>query len=299
MRVALPTDRVFRLGVAWLMTLVACGPTSRPEGPGVTPEAVGRPMGPGPGVGTVNQVMLGQMCPQGAGGRPAVNPIAMRVIAWTDASTDLANAVERGAVQRFAVYGTDGKTAGVFDTMGLADIAPGVSVASGAYVGAGPCTSDGGASGRVDTPACGPTASGCGIAAGVVGRADDPAELPVIGVSGVCLQGDSLAVDIDSDGALELFALEALLDGDRGPAKEWSARAEVGAECTPSFTQFGIPLAPAVGISLDVLGVLDLDSDGRMEIVVQLTFPTAKTIAIYAAPSSAQRLELAGEGQAF
>ena len=50
---------------------------------------------------------------------------------------------------------------------------------------------------------------------------------------------------------------------------------------------------------LDVLGVVDLDGDGRKELVLALRFPTVRTIVVYTAPSSAQRLELAGEAQSF
>ncbi|HLL21613.1 MAG TPA: hypothetical protein VK427_05755, partial [Kofleriaceae bacterium] len=52
-------------------------------------------------------------------------------------------------------------------------------------------------------------------------------------------------------------------------------------------------------VGVDVLGVADLDGDGRMEIVLAMKFPTARTIVVYTATSSPQRLELAGEGQSF
>ena len=40
----------------------------------LTPSALGR------------QIMVGEMCPQGAGGRPAVTPLVMRGASWTDGS---------------------------------------------------------------------------------------------------------------------------------------------------------------------------------------------------------------------
>ena len=50
---------------------------------------------------------------------------------------------------------------------------------------------------------------------------------------------------------------------------------------------------------MDVLGVADLDGDGRREVILALRFPTVRTIVVYAATESAQRLELAGENTSF
>ena len=59
------------------------------------------------------------MCPQGAGGRPAVAPLVMRTLQWSDVPADLTSIVERGCVQRFTVYGVDGKSAGTITTTQL------------------------------------------------------------------------------------------------------------------------------------------------------------------------------------
>ena len=58
------------------------------------------------------------------------------------------------------------------------------------------------------------------------------------------------------------------------------------------------PDAKAV-VMLDLLGVVDLDGDGRKELVIALRFPTVRTIVVYSATSSPQRLELVGEAQSF
>jgi hypothetical protein len=50
---------------------------------------------------------------------------------------------------------------------------------------------------------------------------------------------------------------------------------------------------------LDLLGVIDLDGDGRKELVIALRFPTVRTVVVYSARSSPQRLELVGEAQSF
>jgi len=50
---------------------------------------------------------------------------------------------------------------------------------------------------------------------------------------------------------------------------------------------------------LHLLGVVDVDGDGRMELILELEFATVRTIMIYGASGSAQRLELAGENAAL
>ena len=46
---------------------------------------------------------------------------------------------------------------------------------------------------------------------------------------------------------------------------------------------------------LDVLGVLDLDGDGRREVAVAFRYPDGRTLALYSALSLSGRLELVGE----
>jgi hypothetical protein len=254
------------------------------------------------------QLVVGEMCPQGAGGRPAVLPLVMRTVSWTDTREEVEAAVERGSVPRFVVFGVDGKVAGKFDTLGLADIGQ-LSVASGTYVGASPCTSDGGNSKRIEDPKCNAATAGCGLAVGELGRPDDPPDTVSIPTSGACLQGDAISVDIDGDKVMEQFPLSGVLDGIRSPAKEWSAAPVVGQKCTPLFSLFDIKIVPHLEpgkgsaaqhtVGVDVLAVADLDGDGRNEVVLAMKFPTVRTIVIYSAESSAQRLELVGEATSF
>jgi hypothetical protein len=253
------------------------------------------------------------MCPQAAGGRPAIAPIVMRTATWIDAQAELAGIIERGSVPRFAVFGVDGKVAGVFDTLGLTDIGIPQQVATGTYVGAMPCTASAGGGERTAHPRCTAATGGCGIAVGELARYDDPPPLPAYPAGGACLAGDALAVDIDGDGVLEQFPLAGVLDGARGPADEWTASTVAGATCAPAsapaFSLYdvrltpvaepGKPIDPKHVVGLDVLAVADLDGDGRMELVLALKFPTVRTIAVYTAPDIAQRLELAGEGPSF
>jgi hypothetical protein len=264
------------------------------------------------------QVVVGEMCPQGAGGRPAVAPLLVRNVGWSDNATDLSAVVERGSVPRFVVFGVDGKMAGAFDTLGAVDVGLPQQVAAGTYVGASPCTSGATAAAkprageiatRTEDPRCGAATNNCGLAAGELTHPDEPPSTPAFMTGGACLSGDQLAVDIDGDGTVESFPLAGVLDGIRGPAAEWTASPTATATCAPHFQLYDIRLAPEPEpgkqidqksvVMMDVLGVVDLDFDGRRELVVALRFPTVRTVVVFSPTSSSQRLELAGEAQSF
>jgi hypothetical protein len=342
---AMPYDRGWLPRVAWptlIVGLSACVPASVPTGPGEGPTAGG-------GVGIVHarprptvsgkQVVVGEMCPLGAAGRPGLAPIAMRGVEWTDKADEIANVIERGAVPSFAVYGVDGKQAGDFETLGLAEIAPGQPVATGSYTGASPCTYEvtpkipdapnvkpeqagsGSGSGsmrpknvgsalatRLEDPACVPETNGCGIALAEIVHPDDPPSPPSFTTGGACLSGDELAVDIDGDGIAEVFPLRALLDSSRAPSAEWTAAPTAAVPCKPSFQLFNIQLGdadpgkapdPKRLVTMDLLGVVDIDGDGRRELILSLRFPTVRSIVIYTPEGAAQRLVLAGEATSF
>ncbi len=295
--------------VACCVLLIACAPSFKPPEPPPEPTPTAKLVKVVPAqIG--RHVVVGEMCPQGAGGRAAVDPLVMRGVQWTDTTADVDDAVERGTVPRFGVYGVDGKMAGAFDTLGLVDLAPGLSVATGTYVGASPCTYEIAlqptatqGSPRAEEPACGLATGGCGLAVGEIARPDDPPETPTYAIGGACIDGDNLAVDIDGTGKLEAFPLAGVLDGIRAPASEWTATPNATPTCTPKFQLYDVKLTaeadPKSTVTLDVLGVVDLDGDGRREVVLALRFPTVRTIVVYTATQSAQRLELAGEGNSF
>lgn len=287
-------------------------------GPPAEPVGVNRmPVSHAPANGG-RQVLLGEMCPQGAGGRPAVAPLLMRNVGWTDNATSVSAVIERGSVPRFVVFGVDGKLAGAFDTMGSVDVGLPQQVAAGAYAGASSCSSGaavdaklkpGEIKTRTEDPTCNLATSGCGIAVGEVTHPDDERGTQTYVTGGACLSGDSLAVDIDGDGRIESFPIAGVLDGTRSPAPEWSAAATSTAACDPKFALYNIQLAaapdpgkpvdPKSVVTMDVLGVLDLDGDGRRELVLALKFATVRTIVVYTATAQPQRLELAGEATSF
>jgi len=261
--------------------------------------------------------VVGEMCPQGAGGRPAVAGLVMRSVGWTDSAPDISAALERGSVPRFVVLGVDGKTAGAFDTMGVVDVGMTTPVVSGAYAGASPCTyavtvkpgADKAVAPRAEDPKCGQYTQSCGVAVGELGNPGEPASTTAYATAGACLQGDQLAVDIDGDGKLESFPIGGVLDGIRGPAAEWSAAPATGADCSMKFQLYDIKLVPEpdpgkpvdakATVMMDLLGVVDVDGDGRKELVIALRFATVRSIVVYSATQSSQRLELAGEAQSF
>lgn len=260
------------------------------------------------------RVVIGEMCPQGAGGRPAVAPLVMRGVSWTDAASEIAATVERGSVPRFSVFGVDGKPAGAFDTLGVVDLAQAQTVATGTYVGASPCTyavaaKPGAMDVRGEDPKCAAATRGCGIAIGEITRPDEPPDTSSFATGGACMAGNELVVDIDGDGKLEAFPITGVLDNIRAPATEWTASPTVAtATCTPTFHVYDLKLAPEPRpgkppdkglVTVDVLGVIDVDGDGRRELILGMRFPTVRTIVVYTATTSAQRLEKAGEAPAF
>ena len=311
---AMAKDRGKLPRVAWFLAVAAdagagaCGPRVQPDRPFPEEAVVHRERPPTP-LRAGRQVIVGELCPRGAAGRPAVAPLLMHTTQWVDTANDVTGAVERGAAPRFAAFGIDGKPAGVFDTVGLADIALGQSVASGTYVGGAPCSSDAGQGQRTDDPRCIAATGGCGIAVAELTRPDDPPETPAFQTGGACLSGDAIGVDVDGDGAVEWFPVAQALDGIRAPAQEWTASQTARPPCAPKFALYDVKLEPEAApgkppdaravVMLDLLGVIDLDGDGRKELVIALRFPTVRTVVVYSASGSPQRLDLVGEAQSF
>ena len=286
--------------------LAGCGPRYVPDNmpnstPSVAPVRSGRQAGPG------QQILLGEMCLQAAAGRPAVDPLLIRGVQWGNDPAELSSAIERNSDAQFAVLGLDGSRAGVFVSVGLAEI-PGLDgVASGSYVGSSPCTRPVAGGDRAEDPACNIAMKGCGLAIADLGPGR---KAPELGIGAACLRGDVLVVDIDGDGTKESFATKDMLDGARAPSGEWLAQPEVvdATVCTPTFALYNATLTPAndgggkadprFNVGLDLLGVVDLDGDGRVELVLALRYADARTVIVYSARTMANRLELIGEARA-
>ncbi len=141
--------------------------------------------------------------------------------------------------------------------------------------------------------ASGPAAIACPVASGVAGPTVAP---PAIAESRlpstrspptppqdaftepvkVCVADGTLIGDLDGDGAAEAFPLEgfrALAAVDGAPA--------AGPSCAePRFAWFRMPVGPDV---IDVLGAVDLDHDGPVELLVAHTAAGGpRTVTLYA-----------------
>lgn len=283
---------------------LACRPGFQaPEAPGEEPTEIAAPrhLHANPGG---HGAMLGELCPDGGDGRPALAPLAVRTVSWSTERAELDAALARGQAAQFTVLGVDGKKVGRFSVIG-ADDGP-VALAVGSYVGAPPCNRGGGLDGKLDE-LCVQTRRGCGLAAATLGAPGgmlDDGDPAAIAVGGACRAGADLAIDVDADGTAERFPLASFLDEVRAPAEEVTAVAAAPATCTPVFALAGLPMVvdapgdvpdPRLRVELDVLGVLDVDGDGRHEVVIGLRYAERRSVAVYSAVTSAARLELVGE----
>lgn len=310
-------NRIFQR-VAFRAALFAggCGPSFNP--PPTPPEQPGSisKVGAGDAATGGRHALVGEMCPEGAGGRPAVAPLVMRTVGWTDDVLEIASVVERGSVPRFTVFGVDGRAAGAFATLGVVEVGPQQPVASGTYAGAAPCTSAVAAkptSGALATRAadrkCEAAMRGCGLAIGGLANPGDPPPALAFATGGACEAKGQLAVDIDGDGRPEAFSVADVLDGIRQPASEWSASPTAPQPCAATFQLYGVQLVrtPDPGkpvdrkstVVLDVLGVVDVDGDGWNELVLALKFATVRTVVVYTPTGTPKRLVLAGEATSF
>ncbi len=311
----MPLDSRKGLGVAsFLTTLIAgCGPRVAVEPVGGTPDEAGSSAAGG-GHAFGREVVLAEMCPQIAGGQAGLAPLVSRGVRWESDPGMMSALVERGAVARYLVLGYDGQRAGTFDASGEFDGELPQLAASGVYVGSAPCTRAvaGGGSARAEDPACNAAAKGCGLA---IGEADTDRlmTLDARRLGGACMDGDDLAVDIDGDGRIERYPLAAFLDEVRAPAEMVRAQPAVVAACTPTFSIHGLTLAPGlapetkvddqVTLHLDVLGVIDVDADGRRELVLSIRYPGGRSVVVYGAVGEATdddvtSIELARLGEA-
>lgn len=295
------------------MGLVACRPRVEPRGPGVRPEAAPaarsktapRTMRP-----PVREMVVGELCPAGAAGRPGVMPLFLRRLSWSDDAEDAAAPVARRMTRQFSVLAWDGRRAGIFSVAGAADVGLDRQVAAGAYAGVSPCArprASGADEPELDA-ACVAAQAHCGLALAVLEApsgadalpfAEDPEPLNVA-AGGACVADDKLIVDLDGDGEPEAFPVAQFVDPVRAPAEEVSAVPRGGSQCaTPAFAIRHVvpPGDPRHWLGLDLLGVLDIDGDGRRELVMSYHYPARRTWAIYSPLATAGRLDLVGEAE--
>ena len=256
------------------------------------------------------QLVVGEMCPLLAEGRPGIAPLIIHSVDWNDKPSAVAELVSRGVVSHFTVLGYNGAFAGSFDVLGMADSAT-QSIAAGTYVGSSPCSRADSVGGeRIEDATCKAHAHDCGLAIGAVDARSDEVEFKFPG-GGACVSGDALLVDIDGDGVAEQFPLREFLDGNHGPAEEVvsvATGATSAAKCEPSYTVYGISAAPmpehgaAVdpkdNVTIEVMGVIDLVGDNRREVVLSLRYGNHRTVAVYSANETTARLDRVAQASA-
>ncbi len=237
------------------------------------------------------RVLLGWYCPDSAGGRPAVQPILALDQTWQSSKEFLARSIRARNTKRFSVMAYDGGHAGSFAVAGAASLGE-TTLAIGSYVGAGTCDSlDALGKVRSQDEQCLSNMSGCALAVGELEQAsgfgappyeEDPDE-QVWTRGKACEIGDDLLVDVDGDGAVERFSLSELVAG-RVPVELPLQRSAEG-HCDPSFA--------GVSGALIRLGVIDLDRDGRVEVL----YRRGQEVFLYGAPHSPARMELLGRAK--
>lgn len=249
---------------AWLLGLLGVGCLW--AGPGRRPQILEAPtVATPPPPPTGEDQIVGFMCPTAAAGRPALTALAVhRQGGWSDDPRDLAAILARGTAP-LLVFAFDGRRAGRFTMAGPAAEQPTRPRAIGGYAGALPCADE------ATTVECAAVTAGCGLA-----LTDD-----LNGRHGTgCIAAETLYVDLDGDGrseAVRLADLAAL------PDEVIAFGAPAPPTCTARF-------ALAAGHDVDLLGALDLDGDGRLELVLAHRAAGGSRIAIYTA-TTAQRLE--------
>ena len=96
---------------------------------------------------------------------------------------------------------------------------------------------------------------------------------------------------------VEAYPVAEFLSRARAPAEEVLAVPADGPACTPAFARrYVIPAFDSNHfLGMDLIGVVDLDTDGRKELIVVYQYQEKRTWAVYSAKSSVARLDLMAE----
>lgn len=248
---------------------------------------------PAPPTSAKPDLMVGQMCPRAAAGRPAVIPVAVRAGRWRVDPDQNQRLIARRGARQFTVLSWTGKRAGFFQVAGAAQ-SNGRTMAIGSYAGSLPCHDD---EGKPIADCIGAT-GGCGLAlarlepsGGLKARPfeEDPEPFELSGAA-ACVARDELAVDVDGDGKHELFE-RATLTTDGKLAGELVAASSAVRRCSPTSSFAG--LAGAVSL----VAAADIDSDGRVDIVLSHRAEGREFWALYRAGQTPRRLEQVAVGE--
>ena len=296
---------VHRLAVLFIVVPLGCGggPRRDSNSPGQSSDTVdtnGIPPTPAEAKSTQSaharrSVLVGSLCQNTALGRPAVRPLVAKRGAWVADSAVLDQLVGTREARQFVVFGFEGKRSGVFSVVGRAGRGD-QRVAAGSYAGGEPCAR---ADRSVD-PVCSNRQDGCGLAVSVLeppgGFAarpfDEDPDLPSFATGGACLADGRVFVDLDADKSVESFEIAGFIDESGGLADELYSSEPRKMPCAPRFS---LPITEAGGDTgagaLTIIGIVDLDADGRFEVVVTLSKGAQVAWAVYSAPGTTRRLE--------
>jgi len=294
------------------LALAACASSVAREPLGPEPGDVA--LAPAPAVEVApaaREVLIGQMCPTAAAGGPALVPLVVRKLSWASAEESVVEPLARRSARSFSVLAWDGRRAGVFSPVGTTSLgAEARTVAIGSYAGAPPCQGlrEGAEEPELDA-ACQGSLGDCGLAVAALEpgtgfdarpyeeNPDPPEFIP----AGACATDGKLLVDIDGDRRIEAYELRQFRNPERAPAEEVGA-VEVGeSSCESAFAFAGALPAddPRDWRGMDVLAVVDLDDDGRRELVLAYRYGSKVTWAIYSVTTTPARLDLVAEAVAL
>jgi hypothetical protein len=272
------------------LTACVAGGTARPSANPPAPR-IAEPVVVGP---APKQSLVAEMCEDRAEGRPALTILVSRQLEWQADPSELDAMATRVAARPFVVLSAKGGRAGVFEGVGTVDLATERPAVGGGYAGRAVCED---ARTTLVDAACVEAQGRCGLAVGSL-EVDGVDEAPALVTGGACLTDGVLTVDIDGDGRRESFPARAFLDELNAPATEVTSSGVADKnECTASFALPGLVKGKDAKAfrALDLYGVVDLDGDDRLEIVMQYRYANVRTLAIYSAPTQASRLEMVAE----
>lgn len=197
------------------------------------------------------------------------------------------------ASHKFTALGLDGSTVAVF----LTETDPSMGEMSGfvgEYRGSSGGCSAGDAEQKVGDWAC-IAAGGCGLAVSRVGEPVSPRWKMDISTAFSCVENGVLVLDINGDGVDEAFDLAAFAEqsGLEAESAETAAvvrgRLHGRSECEREFIWYQLKRGPSRAV--DVLGVVDLNGDGRHELVIAVRGSGSRSIAVYQARDDGLRLD--------
>jgi hypothetical protein len=235
--------------------------------------------------------LVGEMCLDKGAGRAALSLLIERQVGWSADPRELEHLAGHQAARPFTVLSARGKRAGTFGAVGPVDLGTESPALTGGYAGSPPCEDKDAAF----AAACSEAQGKCGLAVASL-AVDGETDAPRLATGAACVDKDRLYVDLDGDGVDETYKVAGFLDELKAPAQEVAPDGPPGkTTCTRAFSLPRLERGNDAKAfrSMDLLGIVDLDDDGHLELVMQYRYASVRTWAIYALDG--ERLTLVGE----